>query len=113
MLFRSISLDVRIGNNVVMWSSNHVGDLTSIEDHAWVSSHVTIAANVRVGRGAFLGIGATVSNGVTIGRQSFVGADVLLSDNLDDGCVRVATQQENLDVDAKSFMRVMMASKKL
>src|SRR5258708_21815072 len=27
---QSISLDVQIGNNVVMWSSNHLGDLTTI-----------------------------------------------------------------------------------
>ena len=110
---QSISLDVTIGNNVVMWSSNHVGDLTVIEDHAWVSSHVTIAASVRVGQGAFLGIGATVSNKVTVGRRSFVGADVLLSGDLADDRVRLAMQPTDLDVDSRSFMRVMIAGQKL
>jgi acetyltransferase-like isoleucine patch superfamily enzyme len=110
---QSISLDVTIGNNVVMWSSNHVGDLTMIEDHAWVSSHVTIAASVRVGQGAFLGIGATVTNGVKVGRQAFVGANVLLSGDLADGRVRVSTEAEDLPVDARAFMRVMIASHRL
>src|SRR5262249_6155603 len=59
---QSISLDVRIGNNVVMWSSNHIGDLTVIEDHTWVSSHVTFAGEVVVHPYCFLGIGATITN---------------------------------------------------
>ena len=46
---QSISLDVRIGNDVVMWSSNHIGDLSTIEDHAWISSHATLAAQVTIG----------------------------------------------------------------
>ena len=45
---QSISLDVKIGNNVVMWSSNHIGDMTIIGDHVWLASHVTIAAEVEV-----------------------------------------------------------------
>ena len=110
---QSISLDVKIGNNVVMWSSNHVGDMTTIEDHAWVSSHVTIAAGVRIGQAAFLGIGATVANGVTVGNRGFVGADVLLSNDLADNAVRVAAQADDLDVDSRAFMRVMMAGRKL
>ncbi len=61
---QSISLDVVIGSNVVMWSSNHIGDLTVIEDHAWISSHVTIAAGARVKERAFLGIGCKIGNGV-------------------------------------------------
>src|SRR5262249_13612953 len=67
---QSISLDVTIGNDVVMWSSNHVGDMSTVEDHAWLASHVTIAANVTIGKRAFIGIGATVSNGVVIGAET-------------------------------------------
>jgi acetyltransferase-like isoleucine patch superfamily enzyme len=110
---QSISLDVQIGDNVVMWSSNHVGDMSVIEDHVWLSSQVAIAANVRIGKGAFLGIGATVANGVSVGARSFVGADVLLSGDLAEGAVRVAGQPESLDVGSRAFMRVMIAGGKL
>src|SRR5439155_25480242 len=65
---QSISLDVRIGNDVVMWSSNHIGDFSAIGDHAWISSHVTVAADVTIRERAFLGVGATVTGRVTIGR---------------------------------------------
>jgi sugar O-acyltransferase (sialic acid O-acetyltransferase NeuD family) len=110
---QSISLDVRIGNDVVMWSSNHLGDGTSVGDHAWISSHVTVAANVNIGERAFLGIGATVSGRVTVGREGFVGADVLVSTDVPAGAVRVAGQAEDLAVNSNVFMRVMTANGKL
>ncbi len=110
---QSISLDVRIGNNVVMWSSNHIGDLTVIEDHAWVASHVTVAANVTIGQRAFLGIGATVANGSTVARESFIGANVLVTADTEERGVYVSGGKDKLAVDSRSFMRVMMASRKL
>jgi sugar O-acyltransferase (sialic acid O-acetyltransferase NeuD family) len=109
---QSISLDVQIGNNVVMWSSNHIGDLSEIADHAWISSHVTVAANVHIGERAFLGIGATVSNGVRIGAGSFIGACRLVSDDTRPGSVSLADQNAE-GVDSSTFMRLMTARKKL
>jgi sugar O-acyltransferase (sialic acid O-acetyltransferase NeuD family) len=108
----SISLDVRIGDNVVMWSNNHVGDLTVIEDHAWLASHVTIAANARIGARAFLGIGATISNHVHIGARGFVGGHALITADTAPDSVHVFPDG-GLDMPATGFMRVMMASGKL
>lgn len=109
---QSISLDVTIGDNVVMWSSNHIGDLSTIEDHAWVASHVTVAANVSIGQRAFLGIGATVTNGARIGDEAFVGADVLVTGDIAAKSVHVAGQGK-LEFEALPFMRAMIAGKKL
>ena len=110
---QSISLDVRIGHDVVMWSSNHIGDLTTIGDHAWISSHVTVAANVSIGERVFVGVGATVSGRVTVGEAGFIGAHVLVSNDLPSGAVRVAGQAEDLAVNSNVFMRVMTANGKL
>lgn len=109
---QSISLDVRIGNNVVMWSSNHIGDMTTIADHAWLTSHCTIAASVEVGERAFLGIGCTIGNCVRIGEESLVGAHALITSDTAPGSVHLHGQQSD-DIPALPFMRMMMASKKL
>lgn len=110
---QSISLDVTIGDNVVMWSSNHLGDMSTVADHAWIASHVTLAANVTVGERAFLGIGATVSNGVALAPDTFVGAHAFLSADTEPRGVYVCGQERKLDVDSRSFMRIMMAGRKL
>jgi sugar O-acyltransferase (sialic acid O-acetyltransferase NeuD family) len=110
---QSISLDVKIGNNVVMWSSNHVGDLTTIGDHAWLSSHATIAAEVVVKPYCFIGVGATVGNKVTLGEGTFVGASALVVSDTAEKSVCVAGKSEKVDVDSGTLMRVMMAKGKL
>jgi len=110
---QSICLDVKIGNNVVMWSSNHVGDMTVIEDHAWISSHVTIAANVTIREGCFVGIGATISNHVTLGKNTFVGANALITSDTAENSVYVCGESKALDVDSATFMKVLRAGKKL
>lgn len=110
---QSISLDVEIGNNVVMWSSNHIGDLTRIGDHAWLSSHATIAAEVVVQPYCFIGIGATVGNKVTLGQGTFVGANALVASDTAENSVCVVGESEKVDVDSGTFMRVMTAKGKL
>jgi len=110
---QSISLDVKIGNNVVMWSSNHIGDLTKIGDHSWLSSHATIAAEVVVQPYCFIGIGATIGNKVTLGQGTFVGANALVASNTAESSVCVVGESEKVDVDSRTFMRVMMAKGKL
>jgi acetyltransferase-like isoleucine patch superfamily enzyme len=109
---QSISLDVTIGNNVVMWSSNHIGDMSSILDHVWIASHATISANVTVGERAFLGVGTTVANGVTIGAECFLGANLMAAHDTLPKSVHILGQDQ-LEFDSRSFMRMMIASKKL
>jgi acetyltransferase-like isoleucine patch superfamily enzyme len=56
-----LNYDVTIGNDVVMWSGNHVGDLSSIEDHVFVSSHVVLSGEVTIGANSFLGVNVTLA----------------------------------------------------
>ncbi len=39
---------VTIGNNVTLWSGNHIGHDSIIEDHCFLTSHVVVSGNVRV-----------------------------------------------------------------
>lgn len=110
---QSISLDVKIGDNVVMWSSNHIGDMTVIEDHVWIASHVTVAAEAVLGEASFLGIGATVGNRVRLGARSFVGADCLVSADTDDDSVNLSGGLADPGVPSRQLMRIMMAKGQL
>ena len=40
---------VTIGNNVTLWSGNHIGHDATIEDHCFITSHVVVSGNVRIG----------------------------------------------------------------
>ena len=39
----------RIGSNVTLWSGNHIGHDSTIEDHCFIASHVVVSGHVRVG----------------------------------------------------------------
>jgi sugar O-acyltransferase (sialic acid O-acetyltransferase NeuD family) len=69
---------VTIGNDVTLWSGNHVGHDAVIEDHCFVTSHVVISGYVRVGRRSFLGVNATLRNSITIAEQTLVGAGAII-----------------------------------
>ncbi len=79
----TINFDVKIGNNVTIWSANQIGDLSVIEDHCWITSHVCLAGGVTVKSFSFLGINCSVSNGVTIAEENFIGANALITKSTD------------------------------
>jgi sugar O-acyltransferase (sialic acid O-acetyltransferase NeuD family) len=69
---------VTVGNNVTMWSGNHVGHDSRIDDHCFISSHVVISGHVTVGAYSFIGVNATLRNSITIGEASLIGAGALI-----------------------------------
>lgn len=72
---------VRIGNNVTLWSGNHVGHHTVIEDNTFISSHVVLSGGVTVGRNSFLGVNSTVADHVSIAPYTLLGAGVTIMDD--------------------------------
>ena len=70
---------VTIGDNVVLWSGNHIGHHGTIEDHCFVSSHVVVAGSARIGRASFLGVNASIANEVQIGADNWIGPGVTIT----------------------------------
>jgi sugar O-acyltransferase (sialic acid O-acetyltransferase NeuD family) len=75
----------RIGDNVVLWSGNHIGHHAVIEDNCFVSSHVVVSGYARVGANSFLGVNSAVSNNKTIGRDCWIGPGVVVGHDTADG----------------------------
>ena len=69
---------VRIGNNVTLWSGNHIGHHSSIADHVFISSHVVISGHCSVGSHSFLGVNSTVAHGVNVADGTLLGAGAVL-----------------------------------
>lgn len=69
---------VKIGNDVVLWSGNHIGHHSSIGDHCFLASHIVISGHVHVGRYTFIGVNATTRDDITIGESCIIGAGALV-----------------------------------
>lgn len=69
---------VTIGNNVTLWSGNHIGHHSVIHDHTFIASHVVISGGVVIGEQCFVGVNATLRDHIKIGDRCVVGAGALL-----------------------------------
>jgi sugar O-acyltransferase (sialic acid O-acetyltransferase NeuD family) len=64
---------VEIGNDVVLWSGNHIGHHSVIGDHVLFTSHVVLSGHCVVEPYSFFGVNATVRDGVHIAEGSLIG----------------------------------------
>jgi sugar O-acyltransferase (sialic acid O-acetyltransferase NeuD family) len=69
---------VRLGNNVTLWSGNHIGHDSIIGDHCFISSHVVVSGHVRIGEGCFIGVNATLRNSIAVGDYTLIGAGAIV-----------------------------------
>ena len=70
---------VRVGDNVILWSGNHIGHQSVIEDDCFISSHVVISGMCRVGRGSFLGINSCVANNLSLAEDCVIGEGAVVT----------------------------------
>lgn len=73
---------VEIGNNVILWSGNHIGHRTVIEDNCFLSSHVVVSGYCRIGESCFLGVNSTLNDHVSVARDCIVASGALVSKSL-------------------------------
>lgn len=80
---------VEIGNNVTLWSGNHIGHHSKIEEHAFITSHVVISGGVTVGHHSFIGVNATLRDHINIGALSVIGAGAIIMSDTEEESVYV------------------------
>jgi sugar O-acyltransferase (sialic acid O-acetyltransferase NeuD family) len=74
---------VTIGDNVTLWSGNHIGHHSVIEANCFITSHVVVSGGVTVGENSFLGVNATIRDHVRLGAFTLVGAGGLITGDTD------------------------------
>ncbi len=80
---------VRIGNNVVLWSGNHVGHQSVISDNVFVSSHVVVSGYCEIGEYCFLGVNSCIANNVKIAKDCLIGMGAVIHRDTEEGRVYV------------------------
>jgi sugar O-acyltransferase (sialic acid O-acetyltransferase NeuD family) len=96
----------KIGNNVTIWSGNHIGHHSTIGDHTWISSAVCISGNVTIEPYCFVGVNATLGNNITIGKQSFIGAGALITKDVEEKSVFIQSETKKYALDSTRFIQL-------
>lgn len=94
---------VRVGNNVVLWSGNHIGHRTVIRDHCFISSHVVVSGYCEIGEACFLGVNTSLNDHTTLAKDGVFGNGAIVTRNTEPGRVYVgnparASGQSSYDV---------------
>jgi len=97
---------VTIGDNVTLWSGNHIGHRSVVEDHVFMSSHVVISGFCTVGARSFIGVNAATANGVTIAEDNFIAMSASVQASTEADGVYKGVPAERQKVSAKRFCRV-------
>ena len=70
---------VEIGNNVVLWSGNHIGHHSVIKNHVLFTSHVVLSGHCTVEPYSFFGVNATVRDRATIAEGTLVAMGAVIT----------------------------------
>ena len=97
---------VRIGNNVTLWSGNHIGHRSVVEDDVFVASHVVVSGFCRIGRGSFVGVNASLAPHVELGEDNYVGMGAAIAASTPPDTVHQAPPAVQRKVSARRFQRV-------
>jgi sugar O-acyltransferase (sialic acid O-acetyltransferase NeuD family) len=84
-----ITVNIRIGNFVILNLGCTVGHDTVIEDHASFMPSVNISGEVVIREGVYAGTGAKIINQLEIGAYTIIGAGAVVSKTLPEYCTAV------------------------
>lgn len=73
-----------IGNNVVLWSGNHIGHHGRIDDHVFFTSHVVLSGHCHVGSHCFFGVNATIRDYTKLGQGTLVAMGASITRDTDE-----------------------------
>lgn len=94
---------VTLGNNVVLWSGNHVGHHSHIGDNCFVASHVVVSGFVTIGANCFLGVNSTIINNITLGADCWIGPSATITRNTKCGELFRAPKAELAPISSLAF----------
>jgi sugar O-acyltransferase (sialic acid O-acetyltransferase NeuD family) len=105
-----IQYHAQIGNNVVLWSGNHVGHRAVVRDHTFVSSHVVISGYCDIGESCFLGVNSTIGDRVKIAKDCVIGAGTVIVKDTEEGQVYTGNREGPARVGSLRFFKVQEAA---
>lgn len=94
---------VTIGNDVVLWSGNHIGHRTIVHDHCFISSHVVISGFCEIGAHCFLGVNTSVADKVKIGEDCLIGIGCIIAKDIAPNSIMKMPYAQKQIITAKQF----------
>lgn len=102
--FAVVQPEAKIGNNVFIWSSNHIGHHASVSDHCYIAGNVVISGSTKIEPYCFIGVSAVLGHEITVGAESFIGAGALITKNVQPRSVYITADTPKYRLDSATFL---------
>jgi sugar O-acyltransferase (sialic acid O-acetyltransferase NeuD family) len=77
----TIQHKVKIGNNCVLWSGNHIGHHSTIHDHVFLTSHVVICGLCTIKSYCWIGVNSSIKDGLILDEGTVIGMGSVVTKN--------------------------------
>jgi sugar O-acyltransferase (sialic acid O-acetyltransferase NeuD family) len=92
-----------IGNNVILWSGNHIGHHSVIKDHVFFSSQVVLSGHCVVEPYCFIGVNASIRDGITLAEGSFIAMATSITKNTEPWSVYSGNPSKKITISSKDL----------
>lgn len=96
----------KVGNNVVMWSGNHLGHRSEIKDNCFITSHVVICGCSIIEENCFLGVNSTIADYVTIKKDNFIAMGAVVNKKTKENSVYIGNPAKRAEISALEYCGV-------
>ena len=97
---------VKIANNVVLWSGNHICHHSVVEDNCFISSQVVVSGFCNIGKNSFVGVNVSIGNNIDIAEDNWVGPGVVITSNTEINQLYKVDKALPTRVSARRFFKV-------
>jgi sugar O-acyltransferase (sialic acid O-acetyltransferase NeuD family) len=93
-----------IGDNVIMWSGNHIGHHGKVDDHTFFSSHVVMSGHCHIKSYCYLGVNATIRDGLTLAEGTCLGMAATLTKETEPWKVYIGSPAKSLNKSSREII---------
>ena len=89
-----------------MWSGNHIGHRTVIQDNCFITSHVAIAGSCEIGESCYLGVNSTVNDMIKVGKDCLISSGALINKNTKDGYIYTGNPAKPMKITSYRYFQI-------
>jgi sugar O-acyltransferase (sialic acid O-acetyltransferase NeuD family) len=97
----------KIGNNVIMWSGNHLGHRSVINDNCFITSHCVISGFCEIGEYSYLGVNCAVADMVKIARDNFIAMGAAVTRSTEENKMYAGVPAKDMRRNCKQHFKVV------
>jgi sugar O-acyltransferase (sialic acid O-acetyltransferase NeuD family) len=98
---------VEVGNNVTIWSGNHIGHRSKIYDNCFITSHVVISGFCCIKDNCFIGVNVTISDNITIEKDCLISLGSVIARSTEPNSIYKGNPAQKHKINTKTFFGII------